>query len=87
MAEAINSVEEEKEKEMALKVFSMLSPEKLAEARALFLADCRHHNPYIAPGMDALLEEIKQAQNRDDMPKDGIFSIKHVLADGEKQSN
>jgi predicted SnoaL-like aldol condensation-catalyzing enzyme len=75
--------QEEKEKEVALKFFSLLSPEKLGEARKLFTVNCRHHNPYMAEGMDALLEGIQQAQKGDDMPKDGIFSIRHVLVDGD----
>jgi predicted SnoaL-like aldol condensation-catalyzing enzyme len=73
--------QEEKEKATALKFFTLLSPEKLKDARSLFALNCRHHNPYLPAGMDALLEGIKQAQHRDDMPKDGVFSIKHILAD------
>jgi predicted SnoaL-like aldol condensation-catalyzing enzyme len=84
MAEVkITPDQEAREKETALKFFSLLSPDKLKEARGLFTPGCRHHNPYASPGMDALLEAIKEAQQRDDMPKDGVFSIKHVIVDGD----
>ena len=83
MAGSRDFEQEQKEKETALRFFSLLSPEKLKEARELFAPDCRHHNPYEAPGMDALLEAIRQAQQRADMPKDGVFAIEHVLADGD----
>jgi predicted SnoaL-like aldol condensation-catalyzing enzyme len=73
---------EDKRKALSLKFFSLLSPEKLKEARGLFTPDCRHHNPYLPPGMDSLLEGIRQAQQREDMPKDGVFSISHVLSEG-----
>ena len=70
--EKISIRQEEMEKEIALKFFSLLSPEKLQEARGLFAPDCKHHNPYAAPGMDALLDAIKavQKEERDDMPQD-----------------
>ena len=84
MAEGkVSPAQEQKEKETALKFFSLLSPEKLKEARLLFTPDCRHHNPYEPPGMDALLEAIRQAQQRTDMPRDGVFEIKHALVDAD----
>ena len=85
MEKTISIEQEKKEKEIALKFFSLLSPEKLKEARNLFSPNCRHHNPYMAPGMDALLDGIKKVQQeeKDDMPKDGVFAINHVLVDGD----
>jgi predicted SnoaL-like aldol condensation-catalyzing enzyme len=83
MEAKMDSNQEEKEKEVALKFFSLLSPEKLGEARKLFTLNCRHHNPYLADGIDALLEGIRHAQKGDDIPKDGAFSIRHVLVDGD----
>jgi predicted SnoaL-like aldol condensation-catalyzing enzyme len=77
--------QEKKEKEIAQKFFSLLNPDKIEEARSLFAPKCKHHNPYIAPGMDALLDGIMKVQKEGaaDMPTDGRFYIKHVIADGD----
>jgi predicted SnoaL-like aldol condensation-catalyzing enzyme len=77
--------QEKKEKEIALKFFSLLNPDKIKEARSLFAPECRHHNPYIALGMDALLDGIMKVQKEGgaDMPTDGRFYIKHAIVDGD----
>jgi len=71
-------------KETALRFFSLLSPSLIKEARKLFAADAKHHNPYLPEGIDALLDAIIQVQKEEsqDMPKDGAFDVKNVLVDG-----
>lgn len=85
MKTPVSPEQEEKEREIAVRFFSLLNPGQIPEAGSLFTPGCRHHNPYTAPGMHALLEEIRRVQQekRDDMPGDGIFSMRHILADGD----
>jgi predicted SnoaL-like aldol condensation-catalyzing enzyme len=76
--------QEKKEKETALRFFSLLSPATIQEARDLFTPKAKHHNPYLRQGIDALLGAIIQVQKEEgeDMPDDGLFDIKNVLVDG-----
>jgi predicted SnoaL-like aldol condensation-catalyzing enzyme len=82
----ISSTREKKEKEIALSFFSLIAPpEGPMAALRIFDPRCRHHNPYCAPGMKALLKEMEKVQQNmraNDMPQDPVFEIKHVVVDG-----
>jgi len=75
----------EKEKEIALSFFELIAPpEGPMAALRIFDPKCRHHNPYCAPGMKALLKEmarVQQDHKAADMSSDPEFEIKHVMAD------
>jgi predicted SnoaL-like aldol condensation-catalyzing enzyme len=78
------TISTEKEKEIAMGFFNLLAPpEGPMDALRIFDPKCRHHNPYAAPGMKALLRSMAEAQKTSDgvMPSDPVFKIKHVLAD------
>ena len=84
---AVTSAKQEnKEKEIALSFFSLIAPpEGPAAALRIFDPRCRHHNPYCAPGMQALLGEmakVQQDMEANEMPLDPVFKIKHVMVDG-----
>ncbi|MDE1871128.1 MAG: nuclear transport factor 2 family protein [Candidatus Micrarchaeota archaeon] len=74
---------EKQEKESALKFFGALGDIK--KARYLFTKDCRHHNPYTEPGMDALLEAIVRVQGDKSMQgnKNATFKVRSVIAEGD----
>ena len=79
--------QEKKEKEIALSFFSLIAaPEGPMTALRIFDPKCRHHNPYCAPGMKALFNEMAKVQQNmeaNEMPLDPVFQIKHVLVDGK----
>jgi predicted SnoaL-like aldol condensation-catalyzing enzyme len=80
-----NSLEKEKkEKKVAREFFKFIMDGRPTDARYLFTRDCRHHNPYLRDGIDALLESIANVQKGEssDMPTDASFQIKYVIADG-----
>jgi predicted SnoaL-like aldol condensation-catalyzing enzyme len=81
-----SAAQEKKEKEIALSFFRLIAPpEGPMAALRIFDPKCRHHNPYCAPGMKALLSEmakVQQDMKANDMPPDPIFEIKHVIVDG-----
>jgi predicted SnoaL-like aldol condensation-catalyzing enzyme len=80
-----NAKRENKEKEIALSFFQLIgSPEGPSAALHIFDPKCRHHNPYCAPGMKALFEEMSKVMQNpkgNDMPDDPIFKIKNVIAE------
>ncbi len=78
----IKNPKEQEEKKIALKFFDFIMKGRPMDARNLFSSDCVHHYPYLPAGMDSLLEAMGKAQEREDMPRDGRFDIKHVMADG-----
>jgi predicted SnoaL-like aldol condensation-catalyzing enzyme len=51
-----------------------------AAAEGLFTANARHHNPYFAAGMPALLDGIMAAANAS---TDHTIDIKHAVAEGD----
>jgi predicted SnoaL-like aldol condensation-catalyzing enzyme len=74
----------EKEKKIALSFFSLIAPpEGPMAALRIFDPKCRHHNPYCAPGMKALLKSMAQVQegSNSEMPTDPIFQIKRAIAE------
>jgi predicted SnoaL-like aldol condensation-catalyzing enzyme len=84
LVKEILTISAEREKEIALSFFSLIAPpEGPMAALRIFDPKCRHHNPYCAPGMKALLESMAEAQQSSDphMPTDPIFQIKHVIAE------
>ncbi len=83
----ISTSQEKKEKKIALSFFSLIAPpEGPMAALRIFDPKCRHHNPYSAPGMKALFREmakVQQDMEANEMPRDPVFQIKHVLVDGK----
>jgi predicted SnoaL-like aldol condensation-catalyzing enzyme len=82
----ISAAHERKEKEAALSFFSLITPPQgpMAALR-IFDPKARHHNPYCAPGMKALLKEMGKVQQNpqaNEMPTDPIFDIGDVMVDG-----
>lgn len=73
----------EKEKDIALKFFELIGQGKMKEASNLFSPKCVTHNPYLPNGMDVLLESMAQVRSSKEMPSDGDFQIKHVIAEGD----
>ncbi len=77
---------EAKQKEVAQEFFKFIMAGRPKEARHLFAANCKHHNPYLRQGMDALLESMAGVQTNGidgTTPNDVSFDIEHVLADGD----
>ena len=85
MAE-ISSKQEEKEKQIALSFFELIAPpDGPMAALRIFDPKCKHHNPYSAQGMKSLFKEMSRAQQdteHEHMPRDPVFSIRSVVADG-----
>jgi predicted SnoaL-like aldol condensation-catalyzing enzyme len=77
----------EKQKKIALSFFRLIvPPDGPMAALRIFSPRAKHHNPYCAPGMKALFEEMSKVQQRpgeNDMPSDPVFQIKNVVADGD----
>src|SRR4051812_8752185 len=51
-----------------------------AAAEALLAPDARHHNPYFAAGMPALLDGMEQAARA---APDRVMDVKRILLDGD----
>jgi predicted SnoaL-like aldol condensation-catalyzing enzyme len=64
--------------------FSLVAEGKPREGLRFFAVDCKHHNPYVRGGMEALLDSMASVQ-QEERPKysDPDFSIKRILADGD----
>jgi predicted SnoaL-like aldol condensation-catalyzing enzyme len=80
----IATISAEKEKKIALSFFSLIAPpEGPMAALRVFDPKCRHHNPYCARGMKALLKSMAEVQQGSDpdMPSDPVFQIKHLMAE------
>lgn len=79
--------QEENRKRIALSFFRLIAAQEgPITALRLFHPKAKHHNPYCAPGMRALLTEMSKVQRNpeaSDMPKDPFFQLKRVLVDGD----
>jgi predicted SnoaL-like aldol condensation-catalyzing enzyme len=62
--------QEENRKRIALSFFRLIAQEGPIAALRIFHPKAKHHNPYCAPGMKALLT-------------DPLFQLKRVLVDGD----
>lgn len=79
----VSAETEKKEKATALKFFEYIGQGKMKEARSLFSTKCRHHNPFLPEGMDALLDGITKMQGSQvAMPNDVRFRMGQVMVDG-----
>jgi predicted SnoaL-like aldol condensation-catalyzing enzyme len=84
LGDKIATISTKKEKEIALSFFSLIAPpEGPMAALRIFDPRCRHHNPYCAPGMKALLRSMAEVQQGSDpdMPSDPVFRVKNVVAE------
>src|SRR6266487_3401031 len=81
-------VKAEDRKNVALEFLRLVGSGKPKEARHLCSADCKQHNPFLRPGMDALLSSIEEVQKASasgqmPIPSDARLDTEHVLVDGD----
>lgn len=76
--------EEEEEVKTALRFLELVVARKPKDARDLFTPGCVHHNPYLADGMDALLDSIAAVQGSQEQgSQDMRLDTEHVLVEGD----
>lgn len=73
---------------VVLEFFRLIASGKPGNARRLFAADCKHHNPFVPAGMDAYLGSIEKVQGSPasgSVPTadDSRLDIDRVLVDGD----
>ncbi len=74
---------EKENKAVVRQYFKYIMSGKPKEAIVLFAPGARHHNPYLPPGMEAVLSSMAEAQRGDTtLPSDGVFKIADAIAEG-----
>jgi predicted SnoaL-like aldol condensation-catalyzing enzyme len=73
----------EKRKKIVKDFFRLVMQGKQKEGLRYFSPNCKHHNPYVNDGMEALFDAMSAAQQQiaPEYP-DPDFAVREVLADG-----